>query len=105
MNKRDSATDAALPETPDLPHLIDIMCDAEQLHGLIMAAELTMEEIGAGTVLTVDQVAWDRSIDAENRQDSVIRVIMKQDEKTLRALLRVARQFAEKLEADLGVLA
>jgi len=71
----------------ELPPLFESVCDAGQLRGLILACELVMDQIG-------DDPAGSR-----------YRMISKQDEKILAALLRSARQLAEALENDLGRLA
>lgn len=81
----------AIPPNPSPAKLLDLLCDAEQLHGLILAAEIVMDEIGD-----------DPDADGAKRQ---YRLISRQDKKTLAALLRSARQLAEKMEADLGEVA
>ncbi len=98
MSERDSANDKSWQELVDGPtlaavpkpirmRLSDALCDAGQLHGLVMGAELAMELI---------------EDDPEGRE---YRRISRQHEKTLAALLRSARQLAEKLDRVMGELA
>ncbi|MCU0904871.1 MAG: hypothetical protein MUE83_13505 [Tabrizicola sp.] len=87
-------SEASTPKTPQaMPpkwlseKLGDALCDAEQLHGLVRGAELAMDLIEDGP------------------EGCGYRRISRQDEKTLAALLRSARQLAEKLEGVMGELA
>jgi hypothetical protein len=74
---------------PAVPPMFDLLCDAEQLLGIILATELVMEQVS----------------DDRNRSGFACHLISRQDKRTVAALLRSARQLAENMEAQLGRLA